>query len=235
MRHRHSHQTSPAQPVSWSPDGEWLSFTTNEQPNLINSDVYVVSKDGSQTRKVFSVSDASVEAASAWHPSGQGLLQGLLVSSDSTGVTRTRVFDLVSETVQWLGSDGVEEHPGRFSRSGEWLLTVQNVDASLRPVLYRTDTGEPRQFRTPSGLAQILAFVDNDSKLIIHQMGDPVKDADLWRDRSAVTFAHQLRAKLMMVHGLNDPRCPISQARLFKERLVAAGFREGTTSTDDFE
>ena len=63
------------------------------------------------------------------------------------------------------------------------------------------------------------------------QMGDPEKDRDLWRDRSAIEFADRLSAKLLMVHGVNDPRCPVSQSRTFRDRLLALGKREG----DDFE
>ncbi len=63
------------------------------------------------------------------------------------------------------------------------------------------------------------------------QMGDPVENADLWADRSAANFAHRMQAKLLIVHGVNDPRCPISQARIFRDRLLAAGKQEGR----DFE
>ncbi len=63
------------------------------------------------------------------------------------------------------------------------------------------------------------------------QMGDPERDRSLWRDRSAVDFAQDLRAKLLMLHGLNDPRCPVSQARVFRDRLLELGKREG----QDFE
>lgn len=66
-------------------------------------------------------------------------------------------------------------------------------------------------------------------------MGDPVADHALWRDRSAVTHAANLRARLMMVHGANDPRCPVSQARVFRERLLALGRREGMGPDDDVE
>ncbi len=62
-------------------------------------------------------------------------------------------------------------------------------------------------------------------------LGDPVEQADFWRERSPITYADQLRAKLLIVHGVNDPRCPISQARLFRDRLLALGYAEG----DDFE
>ncbi len=63
------------------------------------------------------------------------------------------------------------------------------------------------------------------------QMGDPEKDRALWRDRSAIEFADQLRAKLLMVHGVNDPRCPVSQSRMFRDRLLELGRVQGR----DFE
>ena len=63
------------------------------------------------------------------------------------------------------------------------------------------------------------------------QMGDPEKDRALWRDRSAIEFADALRAKLLMVHGVNDPRCPVDQSRIFRDRLIELGRKEG----EDFE
>lgn len=63
------------------------------------------------------------------------------------------------------------------------------------------------------------------------QMGDPEQDRALWRDRSAIEFADRLRAKLLIVHGVNDPRCPVEQSRIFRDRLLALGRKEG----EDFE
>lgn len=63
------------------------------------------------------------------------------------------------------------------------------------------------------------------------QMGDPTANAALWADRSAANFTEKMQARLLIVHGVNDPRCPISQARLFRDRLLAAGKQEGR----DFE
>jgi dipeptidyl aminopeptidase/acylaminoacyl peptidase len=62
-------------------------------------------------------------------------------------------------------------------------------------------------------------------------MGDPVENAALWHDRSPVHFAEHLRAPILMIHGLHDPRCPVSQARVFRDALVRLGRKEGT----DFE
>ena len=63
------------------------------------------------------------------------------------------------------------------------------------------------------------------------QMGDPEQHAALWADRSAINFADRLRARLLMVHGANDPRCPVEQSRIFRDRLLELGREEGA----DFE
>ncbi|HEY1198991.1 MAG TPA: S9 family peptidase [Thermoplasmata archaeon] len=62
-------------------------------------------------------------------------------------------------------------------------------------------------------------------------MGDPVENAPLWHDRSPVYFAHHLRAPILMIHGLHDPRCPVNQARVFRDALLRLGRKEGR----DFE
>ena len=62
-------------------------------------------------------------------------------------------------------------------------------------------------------------------------MGDPTENAELWRDRSAINFAENLKAKLLILHGANDPRCPIEQSRIFRDRLLELGYKEG----EDFE
>ncbi|MFW9786050.1 MAG: prolyl oligopeptidase family serine peptidase [Candidatus Thorarchaeota archaeon] len=65
------------------------------------------------------------------------------------------------------------------------------------------------------------------------QMGKPEKKEvlDLWEDRSAINFADKMTAKLQIVHTENDPRCPIEQAAIFRDRLLELGRKEG----EDFE
>ncbi len=85
------------------------------------------------------------------------------------------------------------------------------------------------------GISDLHAMWDESKEhfryFLREQMGDPEQDRALWRDRSAIEFADRLQAKLLMVHGVNDPRCPVSQSRLFRDRLLALGKREG----EDFE
>jgi dipeptidyl aminopeptidase/acylaminoacyl peptidase len=83
-----------------------------------------------------------------------------------------------------------------------------------------------------SDLHRLYASSMEHFKYYLRQMmGHPEADADLWRDRSAIHFMENLKAKLLIVHGVNDPRCPIEQARIARDRLLALGKIEG----EDFE
>jgi len=65
------------------------------------------------------------------------------------------------------------------------------------------------------------------------QMGKPEDEGvlELWEDRSAINFVKNMSAKLQMIHAENDPRCPIEQSEMFRDRLVELGRKEG----EDFE
>src|SRR5262249_5266482 len=54
-------------------------------------------------------------------------------------------------------------------------------------------------------------------------MGDPVKDAELWKQRSPLTFANRIAAPVLMTAGANDPRCPPEQARQMERAIRARG------------
>jgi dipeptidyl aminopeptidase/acylaminoacyl peptidase len=64
-------------------------------------------------------------------------------------------------------------------------------------------------------------------------VGDPEESEDLYEERSPVNHVENLASPLCIIHGVNDPRCPISQARLFRDALQDAGHKEGEDG--DFE
>jgi len=81
------------------------------------------------------------------------------------------------------------------------------------------------------GITDLLLLYEEDMahfKYYLRQMmGDPEEHEALWRERSAVTYVDQLKAELLMVHGINDPRCPIRQARDFRDQLLVRGLTQG--------
>lgn len=65
------------------------------------------------------------------------------------------------------------------------------------------------------------------TELMEKYLGTPEENADRYRERSPVTHVEHLAAPLLMVHGVNDRRVPVSQARIFRDALDDAGFAEG--------
>lgn len=63
-------------------------------------------------------------------------------------------------------------------------------------------------------------------------MGDPVADAELWRDRSPIFFADRIRAPLLLLAGANDIRCPVEETRQIAEAVRSAG---GTVEVKIYE
>ena len=67
------------------------------------------------------------------------------------------------------------------------------------------------------------------------QLGDPEENADFYRERSPITHVEEIRAPIFIVHGVNDPRCPISQARTFRDELLDLGWEAGEDADFEYE
>lgn len=66
------------------------------------------------------------------------------------------------------------------------------------------------------------------------QMGDPAKERDLWEERSPLNYASQVKHPLLLIHGKNDPRCPVSESRNFVQALQKAGKKQGRDGDFDY-
>jgi len=67
------------------------------------------------------------------------------------------------------------------------------------------------------------------TELMEKYLGTPEDSPDLYEERSPVTHAGNLDAPVLIVHGVNDRRVPVSQARIFRAALEEAGYEEGPT------
>lgn len=66
------------------------------------------------------------------------------------------------------------------------------------------------------GMSNLLSFIQNTApyrrQLRISEYGDPEKDRDAMLQLSAVSYIDQLKAPLLMIQGVNDPRVPVGEA-----------------------
>ena len=146
--------TEYARPVrrgSFSPDGERISYVTNETESLENRDAYVMAADGSEKRRLDLGEEGSQTAAVDWHPAGDRLL----VADDTEDFTRAGVYDLESDDVSWLGDGSGEESPQAFGPDGESAFVVRDDDAAKQLVRYDVATGDAERLALPDGIASL--------------------------------------------------------------------------------
>ncbi|WP_436907952.1 S9 family peptidase [Halosimplex marinum] len=67
------------------------------------------------------------------------------------------------------------------------------------------------------------------TELMEKYLGTPDENPDLYEERSPVTHVENVDSPLLVVHGVNDRRVPVSQARIVREALDDAGYEEGVT------
>jgi dipeptidyl aminopeptidase/acylaminoacyl peptidase len=65
------------------------------------------------------------------------------------------------------------------------------------------------------------------TELLEKNLGTPEESPEVYDERSPVNYADEVSAPLLMVHGVNDRRVPVSQARIFRDALDDHGYVEG--------
>lgn len=85
------------------------------------------------------------------------------------------------------------------------------------------------------GISHLKTFYDRSKPhfkyFIESHLGKYEENKELWEDRSALNHIEKLKAPIQIVHGVNDPRCPIQESRQFRDKLLEIGKKEGK----DFE
>jgi dipeptidyl aminopeptidase/acylaminoacyl peptidase len=162
----------------WSPDGQWVAVTANEDVGEpANRDGYLVKATGSECHRVLRIARTSQDTPVAWHPEHRHLA----FTSDASGVPQAGVLDLSTAEIRWVGSGTFEEQAICFSPDGNRLLCLRTHEASVTPVLYSLSTGTGTEIRLPSGVAwnaidrlagsQVAAFIDDRTVLVTHTTG----------------------------------------------------------------
>jgi len=122
----------------------------------------------------------------------------------------------------WIDEDRVAVSGGSYGGYSAYWQVVDN------PELWATGVARVGITHLPSLYEESMPHF---KRYLEQQMGDPEENADLWEERSPLTHVENVERPLLMVHGVNDPRCPVSQARKFEAALEE---RRGWTEGEDF-
>ena len=125
----------------------------------------------------------------------------------------------VARGAAWLGDEKLADPAriGVYGVSYGGYLTLMSL--ALRPDRFAAGV-------SVVGVVSWKTMVDTTRgdlrEYLLRELGDPAKDADLYRERSPLTHASKIRAPLLVLQGENDPRVPRNEA----EQVVKA-LRDG--------
>ncbi len=135
--------------------------------------------------------------------------------------------ELVLDEYDWLDEDRVAVFGGSYGGYSAYWQLVQY------PELY--DAGIAW-----IGVTDLQDMYENTmphfrSELMVKYLGHPEENPDLYEERSPVTHVENLSAPTLVIHGVNDRRVPVSQARIFRDALDEAEFEMGEDGHFEYE
>ena len=166
----------PVMGGKWSPDDKWIVMATNEmRTNLRNDDIYLFNTETNDMKRIIRMDEeGSKESFSDWHPDSKMFT----FQSDASGLNKVGLYDMETEEITWLSDGQKDENGGTFSPSGEYVVVLQNHEATIHPILYNVKTKERKELKIPSGLAFNTKFI-NDDKLLFYFTSPQIKN-DIW-------------------------------------------------------
>jgi dipeptidyl aminopeptidase/acylaminoacyl peptidase len=126
---------------------------------------------------------------------------------------------------EWIDDDRVAVFGGSYGGYSAYWGMVQYPDLYDAGVAWIGVSDLPDMFEN--------TMPHFRTELMEKYLGTPEDNPEIYEQRSPTTHADNVAAPLLIVHGVNDRRVPVSQARLFREALEDAGYEEGEDG--DFE
>jgi dipeptidyl aminopeptidase/acylaminoacyl peptidase len=136
------------------------------------------------------------------------------------------VTEHVIETREWIDSDRIGVYGGSYGGYSTYWQLLQYPD------LYDAGAAVVGMTDLLDAYEQVPPNFQTD--YFERYLGAPEDNEQLYRERSPVTHAENLSAPLLIAHGTNDPRVPISQARRFRDALLEHGLTEGESGAFEY-
>jgi dipeptidyl aminopeptidase/acylaminoacyl peptidase len=142
------------------------------------------------------------------------------------GDVATAVEHVLAEH-DWLDDDAVAVFGGSYGGYSAYWQMVQYPDLYEAGVAWIGVSDLPDMYEN--------TMPHFRTELMDTYLGSPEENPDLYEERSPSTHVENVRAPLFVVHGVNDRRVPVSQARIFRDELEAAGFEAGEDGDFEYE
>lgn len=141
----------------YSPDGRFIAYAANATDNPHNSDLYLMSGDGFDKRKLLSTGAGTFDGVQGWSANGRWLG----IESNFEGYWQAGVIDLRDHSIHWLAQLGAPNGFVGFAPEGAQLL-LQLADGLH---LYALETDEHTALHALGGVVAA-AWGDANSLIV---------------------------------------------------------------------
>ncbi len=175
--------------AEWSENG-WIYYNFNDTYNIKNTDIWAIKEDGSEIKKLVSISDNSNDFFGVISPDEKYLS----ISSDEIGIYQSGIFNLETEEITWLGEGKYEETVSRFSADSKKIVVHQNHESEIVPIIYDIESGDAKKLPF-KGLTYYTRFCLDDKYMVYTRMEPKTPDVlaryDLKKDLEEIIIPPQ--------------------------------------------
>lgn len=131
------------------------------------------------------------------------------------------------ETLDYVDADNIGVFGGSYGGFMTFLQMTKYADASWA-------AGSAW-----IGISHLKTFYDLSKPhfkyFVESHLGKYEENKELWEDSSAMNHIEKIKAPIQMIHGVNDPRCPVEESRQFRDALIEMGWKEGEEGDKTYE
>jgi dipeptidyl aminopeptidase/acylaminoacyl peptidase len=116
----------------------------------------------------------------------------------------------------WLDEDRIAIFGGSYGGYTAYWQAVQYPDLYAATIAWIGLTDLTEMFET--------TMPHFRTELMEKNLGTPEANPELYRERSPIEHTQNVDSPMLMIHGVNDRRVPVSQSRLFRDDLREHGY-----------
>jgi dipeptidyl aminopeptidase/acylaminoacyl peptidase len=131
------------------------------------------------------------------------------------GDIATGVEHVLSE-YNWVDEDRIAIFGGSYGGYTAYWQAVQYPDLYAASIAWIGLTDLTEMFET--------TMPHFRTELMEKNIGTPEANPELYRERSPIEYTQNVESPMLMIHGVNDRRVPVSQSRLFRDDLREHGY-----------
>lgn len=171
-----------------SPDGSMAVFTQNRKPrddDQSNSDIYVMSTAGGESRSLTPDTEDALDRAPAWSPDSKTIA----FISDRNGWNNLGIIDVETGATRMLLKEPYEHSEPRWSPDGRWISFTKNIDYHYHIFRVPSEGGPAEQLTEREGVNGGSSATGQtrgnhlwhpNGREILQYHSDPTMTGDLW-------------------------------------------------------